>query len=491
MKRDATAPLFRLILLLALGLLALSPLACSDNSGDDPPADGDTPDGDDGDEPDGDDPDGDVFPGFRLGYAEVDITPYPEFERVLMGSYGIPGIGRAMVGVHDPLMAQVALFTNAKDEMLMLIAVDLCGYAFNFGEYGPGVRHLREVISETLADETGLRIAPEEIVIAPSHNHTSTDLVGLHWDIRTPMPLELLEWHITKITGAALEAARNLKNVELRFSVFDFPGYAGRDEDPPGSGVRCSEITDDRVHVMQAHTPEGELLLTMANFAKHPTLIEWTLKEATADYIWAYRLEVEEQAGGKAMFIQGFIAATHTGPAYDALPGPPDSYEKAENFGRLFAQNVLEHAQDATLATQFDIETREAIISLPTNGFFNDVETLGGMKLREASIGENGKYVLEAVPVSWRRLGPAQFVTWPGEAAPEYSLLLRGRMDTDFAFMVGLGNEQLGYFIPPESLDLDPTGKLARYEARMGPGIGAGELILEALDELGFLPPEN
>jgi hypothetical protein len=478
-------PLWTLAALLAV-FLAFS---CSDTNPDSTPSDGDADLSEDGDL----DTEADETPAdpttFRLGYSEIDITPFPTFERVLMGSYGIPGIGRAMVGVHDPLMAQVALFANDAGQALMIISVDLCGYEFEFGENGPGVRELRESISGALADT--ITIAPDQIIIAPSHNHTSTDLVGSAWDIGKPVPREQLQWHVETITQAAIEAAASLQDVSLSFSTFDFPGYAGRDEEPVGSGMRCSTVIDDRVYMLQAHDADERLLLTLANYAKHPTQIEWTLKEATADYIWAYRLEMEELSGAKAMFVQSFEAATHDGPLYADIPGETGSYEKTENFGRLFAQAVYAATDESVPATDFGIESKEEVISLPTAGFFDDMEMFCKLKIRTAEVGENGFAEISYTPVSWHRLGPAQFVTWPGEAAPEYGVMLRERMDTDFPFLVGLGNDQLGYFVTPESVEADPTGKLARYEARMGPGLGAGKVIMDVLESFGFLTDDE
>ena len=76
---------------------------------------------------------------------------------------------------------------------------------------------------------------------------------------------------------------------------------------------------------------------------------------------------------------------------------------------------------------------------------------------------------------------------WPGEASPEYSVALRARMTDSVPFMVGLGNDEICYIVDPESVENDPTGKLARYEALMGPGPGAGEIIMDVMEDFGFL----
>ncbi len=422
---------------------------------------------------------------FLLGYSEIDITPYPEFETVLMGSYGVPSVHRAMVGVHDPLMAQVALIKNDANQAFMLVSLDLCGYSFEFADNGPGVREVRESISEALSDI--LTIAPEQIVLASSHNHTSTDLVGMHQDIGGTISRDLLEWHVEKITTAAVEAAQSFTEVDLFFSETELVGYAGRDEVPVGSGQRCSEVIDDRIYTMRAKDKDGQVMLTVTNYAKHPTQIDWLLKEATADYIWAYRLEIEEKTGGEAMFIQSFEAAVHDGDAYADIPGEEGSYEKTENFGRLFANAVIDGTENEVKAEEFDIEHKEEVFPLKGHGFYRDLAKYARLDLRSFDVAEDTCYILKYVPASWHKLGPAQFVVWPGEIAPEYGVAIRERMQTPVKFLVGLGNDQVGYIVDAESVANDPTGKLAKYEANTGPGIGAGEVIMEVMESFDFM----
>jgi hypothetical protein len=51
--------------------------------------------------------------------------------------------------------------------------------------------------------------------------------------------------------------------------------------------------------------------------------------------------------------------------------------------------------------------------------------------------------------MTYVRLGEAQFVTLPGELLPEVSFEILEHMNGFPRVLVGLGNDQLGYFVPP------------------------------------------
>jgi len=424
---------------------------------------------------------------FKIGYGEIDITPFEDFDRVLVGSYGIPGLERAMKGVHDPLWAQAALIVNNAGESMLLITVDLCGYMFEFDQAGPGIRELRENIVNVLKDKVELK--PENIVLTSSHNHTSTDLFGSAQDVNTTIPRDLLEWHVEKITKAAVDAAENIQDATLLFAETELPGYAGRDQEPLNSGNYCSEVVDDSVIVMQAKDANGDVIVTIANYTKHPTQIDWTILEASADFIYGYREHLSKQIGGKAMYIQGFEAAVHDGPRIEELEGEPQSYEKAYNMGVVLAEAVFASFENLEEADEFEIQHKEEIVKITSHGFFWDMENYMGVHMRTFEPGEGNNFILKYVPVSWHKLGPAQFVAWPGEPSPEYSLKLKARMSSKYNFMVGLANDQISYIVDPQSVEDDPTGKLLVNEVAFGPGLGAGETLMESMERMEFLTP--
>lgn len=493
-----TRPQFNLFSLLLVVSSVFLFLACSGDETNITDGDTDSENITDGDTDNEDITDGDteietdeeIIPtAFRLGYGEIDITPFEDFDRVLIGSYGTPGLSRAMKGVHDPLMAQAILIENDAGQSMMIIALDLCGYLFEFDQAGPGIRELRENIVKELQGKVNIK--PENIIAASSHNHTSTDLYGNSQDYGSTVPRDLLEWHVDKITQAAIQASKNMQDVSLYFAETELEGYSGRDQQPLNSGNYCSEIIDNSVMVMQAKDKDDKTVVTLANYAKHPTQIDWTILEASADFIYGYREELKKKVGGNVMFLQGFDAAVHDGPKYAELEGEPESYEKAYNMGAVLAETVYNSFADLKKANEFSIEHKEDIIKIQSAGFYYDMDTIMKVHMRSFEETDGNYYILKYVPVSWHKIGPAQFVAWPGEPSPEYSLKLKARMQSEYSFMVGLANDQIAYIVDPESVENDPTGKLAANEIKYGPGILAGPQIMEAMENMNVLLPEE
>ena len=80
-------------------------------------------------------------------------------------------------------------------------------------------------------------------------------------------------------------------------------------------------------------------------------------------------------------------------------------------------------------------------------------------------------------------LGPAQLVTVPGEICPEIGMAIKENMRAQFKFLVGLGNDELGYILRPSQFN-DPV---YGYERSMS--IGRDAAVIEG-ELLGMLKGE-
>lgn len=458
------------LLVLVLGGLLLA-TGCGETGGASP--DGDDTDGDltDGDDVDGDDPDGDeprVATAFQLGFAVADLTPPPG---TVLGGYGAPGGLRGIESVNDPLLAQVAVFTNDAGQAFMLISQDSAGYSHDFGDWGPGVGALRQAISEAVKDR--LDLAPEQIVLNASHSHAATDLVGFWQKFYDGVPKDLLDWHIAEITAAAQEAVAGLQAVTLTFARTELVGYSGRDHEGL-TGL------DNTVTVLQARDEAGDIVLTLTHYAKHPTMLGESNRVASADFIWGYREELGAATGAPAMYLQGFVAALHDGVI--EVEGE-DDFERAYAVGKALADAVLA-IPEFTPATEFDIRHRATTFTAPLReGMVKDVFDLFDMPKRHFTRDEEGVYWMGAIPTSWHKLGPAEFVAMPGEPTPEAALRVRQQVVSPFAFPLGLSNDCIGYII---DADLQDNTGLQGYELKMGLGRDVGIIAWEEQEALGW-----
>lgn len=409
---------------------------------------------------------------FRMGYAEVDITPP---EGTVLGGYGVPGMDRVSRGEgHDPLMAQAALFVNDAGGAFLVIAADLAGYLWDFGDWGPGVKAVRQSIADALAPT--LAIAPEHVLVTSSHSHGATDLAGFSQPIGEGPPPTLLADHLRKLTDVAVAAAGSLQDVRLFFGEAVLEGVAMRDED-------CSPVLDERVAILQARDADGGVLLTLANFALHPTIAGEKNRATTADFVWGYRDRMRQATGAPAMYLQGFVAAVHARNSY--LDGP-EMWDEIKTTGGALADAVLERQDALVPAEAFDIRHRSALYAIPaTESFMVDIYEALDMPKRFIDV-IDGVPTVRETEVSWHLLGPAEFAVLPGEPSPEYAVMLKDRMAGPWRFAVGLGNDAIGYIVEPQSVENDTTGRLAGYEVKMGLGPLAGPATWAAMAGLGW-----
>ncbi len=415
--------------------------------------------------------------GFVVGYAEVDVSPPLG---TILGGYGGPAQNRGITAFNDPLMAQILYVANDAGQNFMMISLDTAGYFYDFGDWGPGIKQLRENISEKVGDK--VHLPPEHILLGASHSHAAIDLVGFWQAAGDGVPLDILNFILENITDAAVEAVDSAEGGEIFAAETELVGYTDRD-----SG--CSTVLDNTVSVLQARDGEGTPLATLVNYAKHPTMLPYENTVASADFIWGLREEIQEVTGAPGMYMQGFIAAVHGGPEQRTLPR--DEWEKTYAMGKVISDVALEALDDAKKVEEYAIENLEAVYSCGAKaGYLFDMYQLLSMPKRNASM-EGDEVVVHEIPVSWHRIGTVEFAVFPGEGTPEYSLALREKMTGEFGFVVGLGNDCIGYILDPESVAADPSGQLEGYEMLMGLGERSGLCAWEAMESLGWFDGAN
>jgi len=406
---------------------------------------------------------------FFLGYAEKDVTPPTG---TILGGYGVPGQHRRSTGVHDPLMAQAALFTNDAKEAFLIISLDAQMYFWEFGDWGAGIREVKKSIAENLASKIAL--TPEQILISSSHSHSSTDLGGLYQDIGEGVDKDLLEFMRKSLTDVSLEAAGAVAEAELYFAETLLNGVTARDEN-------CSPALDNALSVLQARSKENKTILTIANFAKHTTVVPQSNTLASADFVWGYRETMKAKTNAPAMFLQGFIAAVHG--AYTFSP-PETMWEDAMKAGKIIADAASGESLQFKPSQRFEIFHDSALYSCEAKeSYIVDTYAMFNMPKRTV-LSDNDKMIVAEIPLSLHRLGDAEFAAFPGEPSPEYSLMARQVLKGPFRFIVGLADDSIGYMLEPQSVVNDASGRLKKYEAKTGLGLLSGPCGWKAFEEL-------
>ncbi|MBI5479517.1 MAG: neutral/alkaline non-lysosomal ceramidase N-terminal domain-containing protein [Deltaproteobacteria bacterium] len=408
---------------------------------------------------------------FFVGYAEADVTPPIG---TIMGGYGPPGGYRRSTGTHDPIMAQVAIIANDAPQAFVYITMDTVGYFHDFGDWGPGIAAVRQEIVKKIGKQ--FRMTPEHIVLASTHSHSGPDLTGFWQQTNQGPDLVYLNTLLEAIPAAAKEAADGIRPGTVHYVMTELVGYSGRSED-------CSDVLDNSVAVMQARDAAGTPVFTIANYAKHPTSLGSSNTLFSGDYIWGFREEILARTGAPGLYMQGGIAAVHGGPLG---PSGADEWESTYDMGRILADAV--QTALPSLQQSQSVEIRHAYATTMCQLKSELVKTL----IENADFpkrfwnNQGTELWADEVPISWHQVGDAEFASYPGEATPELSLLSKTKMVSQFQFLVGLGNDEIGYLIDKESIAKDTSGRLEGYELTMGLGEDGGQCVWDAHTALGW-----
>lgn len=341
--------------------------------------------------------------GLTVGVAEVDITPQ---EKDWLGH---------PYTVHDPLSARIAVFAN--DELsVALVGADLFGFGYFEGNV------IREAAKADGIDHT---------IIGSSHNHAAPDTLGVYGHY----PADYIEYIQKQIGDGISAAAENAQPVKaFRTASKELPMDGARVMNL-FRNARNPGVMDPTISILQATGNDGNPITTIVNFACHVESLEKGARDISADFPGYMCEQIKRDGGGQPVFLNGAVGGMISGD------NPGRTYEYSEEMGLAIAAHVKELARIAHAPAQFEFSAERRELQIPlTNAAFIE-------KYAESPRGlYRGRVETDMTLV---RLGEAQLLTLPGELLPEVSFEILEHMDGFPRMLVGLGNDQLGYFVPP------------------------------------------
>jgi len=408
-----------------------------------------------------------------VGAAKVDITPPVETFEDLNGNgaydAGEPfkdlnGNGkwdpvwlagfkqaRAAFSVHDPIWARAILFEK-DGRRAIVIACDVVGFLH------PRVRRLREKIPGV-----------DLVIFASTHCHSAPDTVGL-WG---PFPgiSGLSDKYLQQLEDGVLECAR--KAIETRVPASLAAGSAH--VEGVCKDIRMPDVRNETAVSLVARDRAGKPVAVVVNFAMHPEGMGSKNRAVTSDYVHYLREAVERDfAGATAVFLSADLGGMQTPDVKDR------TWEEIRRCGETIAARSkasLENAPEVavpevkfeSLKVEFPLRNRNFLKAYQAGMLGKDV----AWSLRE----HQGEHLLFS-EVSALRLGEILFVTVPGEALPEVGKEVFSLMNARHKFLVGLGQDEVGYILP--KADFDPK----KYEESMSLGPETAPTLLDALKQL-------
>lgn len=256
----------------------------------------------------------------RAGTAKVEITPTAG---IAMCGYGARTQGAE--GIHDPLLARVAVLSDGRTS-LAIVSADLV-YLY----------------SERVVTEARRKWGVDHVITMGTHTHSGPVLDASGW----------YSGMEDKVIAAIGEAAADLFPARIGMGSGPVDGecfgynrravgpdgkvsmwWSNRDRKPMGP-------TDPVVRVIRIDDERGKPRAVLANYACHPVTLGQENLFISADFPgpMAARVEGELGAGCVAMFLQGAGGDVHP---YDAVMSGPEGFRCVERNGVSLGSTVLD-----------------------------------------------------------------------------------------------------------------------------------------------------
>jgi hypothetical protein len=406
---------------------------------------------------------------------------------------GVRGEGTGLVGAGDGLWAR-GIVMRQGDTSVAIVTLDTVGW------FNGDVQTVRGLLAEAGHDI-------DHLVVHATHNHEGPDSMGM-WgkDLFTsgydPKYRAQLHATVVEVIGAALADARAVEGFkigEVDISTFHENGVANVIADH-----RDPWIIDEMLGAAHLVDGDGVTIATLINFGNHPETMASDNLMFTADFVHALRRTVEEGStwqtaagvpglGGPAIYLNGAVggmmttlSVVVTNPDGDTY-GSSASWEKTDSIGQLLGEMALEAVAlgDDVVDPQLRVinkRWRAPVVNVAFKLLFDQ-----GIVEREVFIDEATQKQEIETEMSLIEVGPLQILTVPGELLPELSIggydgshvnapnaefidadnenppdvasapagpYIKDRMTGTYRWLLGLGNDELGYIIPAYDFQL-------------------------------------
>jgi hypothetical protein len=452
----------------------------------------------------------------QVGTCQRDITPIsPSLTDDYQAAFGeagavnhtdpifVAGFGndRQATGYNDRLWAR-GVVLQRKDERVAIVSLDLVGYFKN------EIDTIRALVSP--ASEVDF------VVVSSTHQHEGPDTLGIWGPDQTTTGIDYgyLDFVNAAVAGCIDDAAANLEPGRVYYATGNSAGLSlGLDPEDDGFGTADSRvlvgddalapatdgrIIDPNITVMQVTKREGnsfDVLATIVNFASHPESLGSNNTLITSDFPHYVRERIEAEYGGVAIWLAGDLGVLQGPLRIDvldpdtSLPAPRRTYRFAEVHGTQLAERAIEtidavrlHAdsgepspKNGDPAPKIRYATVDPVSIRPDNPFFRFFFAVGVLDVRrtlytngveDGSVGFPFPPPFHVIPqalgedlqteVSVLRVGKGQMAVVPTEIDPQIANQYRAALvdeGAEHTFIVGLGNDHIGYQVPFAKFD--------------------------------------
>lgn len=356
---------------------------------------------------------------FQAGVAVVDITPD---KPVYLDGYWQE---RLSTRVHDPLYVKALVLDDGRTRLAFVLA-DLIAYFYSWVDQ---VRRRQDAVPA------------ENVVICTTHTHGSPCVLGM---FGPPGCVDMgYIGHVGDCMKEAIEtAAANLRPARLGLSVGQMPVVNGEIPDFARNWHNPGVVDAAVAMARFVDAQDGASIATVVNLGNHNDVLGEHTTEVSADYSSYLCRKVSDTLGGETLVFQRGLGGVE--------PIPQGVNDIAEADAAMERVSDVAHAAVAGAAdtVEWVDAPRLRVRSTPCRFPVMSPEVLrayaaGLLPLQV----EDGVQVNEMVVAE---VGPARFLSVPGEPHPEVVFKLDDMMGDGYNFMLAMAQDEIGYVVPAE-----------------------------------------
>ncbi len=406
---------------------------------------------------------------------------------------GVRPVTEGWFGEDDGIWARTVLLEQG-NTTVAIVALDVVGW------FQDDVNRIRDQLSAANIDI-------DYLLVHSTHNHEARDTMGL-WGEKL-LETGYDETYQQQVRDAVVQSIEKaiVDTRDVSYMVVgavDIGTYDGT------KGVanlirdsRDPVIIDETLSALRLVDGSDETIATLVNFASHPETLANDNLYLTSDYVHALRRVVEKGSqwfespgkpgfGGVCVFLNGAVGGMMTTLGVevttpDGLSFQSASFEKADAIGQLLGEAAVDAISNGKAVQEPELEfVAEEFTAKLENAALELMYQTGIIERTQCpdEITGDNSVCTEMVLI---RVGPVEMLSIPGELLPELAIggydgshvgsddyqfidpnnpnpppietapegpYLKDRMEADYRWIIGLGNDELGYIIPGYDFEL-------------------------------------
>ena len=436
-------------------------------------------------------------------------------------------------GVHDDIWARAIVFEKGSTR-IGFVVVDLVGWFYQEIEK-----------TRTMISQEGIDL--DHLIVSATHTHEAPDTMGLWGRSATASGYseEYAQYVRTQTKESIRLAVENLQDVgSFAVGAVDVRDYSEKGTSNLLRDSRDPKVIDEQLRAAIFRNTSGQTIATLSHFGNHPEAIADENTQITSDFPNLLREGLESGVfydsyqrdgyGGVSIFINAAVGGLMTPLGINIVDGEGTefrdyTFERNDAFGKVMAEQAMDAIDAATPATDDTLSFAAQVFELPVENFGFQAMFVTNIIPREVYDYDSSEIIDEdnmpkvRTEVAHLRVGPISFVTVPGEITPELVIggydgshvgdpnktlidennpnppdlsqapqgpYIRDIIQNEHPWVVGLGNDELGYILPAYDFQLDDRlpwfdqAEGDHYEETRSLGPNTAEIVQGELQKL-------